>query len=185
MSIRSISIGLSCLISFVAWGQVSYDEVFDGEKVRPQYEEYWNIYSRKTEAEKEAFVRNSLKDFKGDNAVHSLPRILTQEESKVLRAGVDQRARALRKFLVEYYKDPKNYQLQQVVPENVVQSALKRSNEIPGVNMAGTHDFNFWYGPDIIRDANGVWRVVEDNTGFVGGMGDLKLARKTLKKNMP
>jgi hypothetical protein len=32
------------------------------------------------------------------------------------------------------------------------------------------------YGPDIIRDEAGTFRVIEDNPGFIGGVGDLRLA---------
>jgi len=40
------------------------------------------------------------------------------------------------------------------------------------------NNWGFWYGPDIIRGADGQFYVCEDNIGYVGGMGDLLCARK-------
>merc|ERR1712048_782103 len=37
-----------------------------------------------------------------------------------------------------------------------------------------------WYGPDIIRGPDGEFYVVEDNVGYVGGFGDLAIARQVL-----
>ena len=43
--------------------------------------------------------------------------------------------------------------------------------------------WNIWYGPDIIRgpsETGHEFYVVEDNLGYVGGFGDLPLARQVL-----
>jgi uncharacterized circularly permuted ATP-grasp superfamily protein len=44
---------------------------------------------------------------------------------------------------------------------------------------------SFFYGPDIIKDAQGQWRVIEDNMGFIGGVGDLPLAQKIILDAYP
>lgn len=44
---------------------------------------------------------------------------------------------------------------------------------------------SLFHGPDIIRDPADVFRVVEDNTGYLGGTGDLKLALESLYRNVP
>jgi len=43
----------------------------------------------------EGFAAKSLQDFKGDNKLYHIPRMLSQEERNLLNKGVDQRARAL------------------------------------------------------------------------------------------
>ena len=40
--------------------------------------------------------------------------------------------------------------------------------------------FGFWYGPDLVRGPTGAFYVCEDNLGYVGGFGDLEVARSCL-----
>lgn len=177
-----IALLLHPLLSF---SQLNYDEVFDGNQVRPQYEKYWSVYQNLSKSDKEAFIKKSMKDFKGDNALSPLPRVFSAEDTEILRKGVDQRARALQAFLQDYYSGEKKYLQKNVIPESIVQDAIKRSGELGLPNFSNSKGFNFWYGPDVIRDSKGVFRVVEDNLGFVGGMGDLLKARESLVKNIP
>jgi len=143
------------------------------------------VYSKLSPTDQQKFVDQSVKDFHGDNALLPLPRVFSAEDMDILKKGVSQRARALQLFLKDYYSGQKGYATSGVIPEAAVQAALNRSMENGLPDFSASKSFNFWYGPDVLRDSNGNFRVVEDNLGFIGGMGDLALARKSLIKNIP
>lgn len=177
---------LLLLIPFsMAFGQQNYDEVIGSEGVRSHYQDYWKIYSKLSFERKATFVKRSVQDFRGDNALLPLPRVIHSGDALFLRTGVEQRAKALQAFLKDYYSGSKAYLKSGVIPEEIVQGCINRSKEFAAQTLGAKPEFNFWYGPDIIRDSKGVFRVVEDNTGFIGGMGDLLKARQSLVKNLP
>lgn len=162
----------------------AYDEYYlsNGE-IRSEYAGIWNIYSRFDTKAKDEFIKLSKKDFQGDNALLSLPRVMTEKEYQFLANGVAQRGRALQAFLKDHYSGQKNYLKAKLIPAEVLKNIIDRSfeNEV----QLGNSPIEFLYGPDIIRDPSGQFRVVEDNTGFVGGLGDLNLARESLFKRIP
>lgn len=165
--------------------EVFYNEVFDANKqLRPQYREVWRIYQSMSEPERKDFLAKSLKDFRGDNALSPLPRLLTEAEYSELRKGVEQRAKALQLFLEDHYMGRKSY-LNKIIPEEVMNRILSRTAEYLYEGEIDSSRIAFPYGPDIIRDRAGVWRVLEDNPGFIGGIGDLKKAREILLARQP
>lgn len=182
---RILTLFISLLPFSLAFGQQNYDEVMGPNGVRTHYQHYWNIYSKTSAERRQKFVKNSIQDFRGDNALLPLPRVIHSGDALFLRTGVEQRAKAIQAFLKDYYSGKKDYLKYGVIPEEIVQGCINRSKEFALQAMGPNPEFNFWYGPDIIRDSEGVFRVVEDNTGFIGGMGDLLKARQSLSKNMP
>jgi uncharacterized circularly permuted ATP-grasp superfamily protein len=132
------------------------------------------------------FERQSLKDFRGDNKLYHIPRMLSQQESHDIYTGVMQRARAIQAFLLDHYSGtrPKAYAASKVVPKSVMKSLLKRNGEKMLV-QPGMDNWGFWYGPDVIRAPDGGFYVCEDNLGYVGGVGDLSIARKSLLNGFP
>lgn len=181
-----IFFGLSTL---TANAQFFYDEVFttvnDKKDVRPHYKKYFQVYNTLSPEEVEKITAQSISDFQGDNALLALPRVITKDEFKILQSGTEQRARAIQAFLKDYYSRGDFYIRNQIIPKEVVDSALFRNNELKYKMILKKNDFNFWYGPDVIRDVTGTFRVVEDNLGYIGGMGDLIRARESLMKNIP
>src|SRR5207253_1693243 len=105
-----------------------YDELRDGSgKLRPQYEEIYPLYAELKPLEKEKIEELTRAALEGDNAIHALPRIFTaQEFDNVIRPGVEQRARALRAFLQDYYSGTHRYSRAGIVKKSVVDAIIKR-----------------------------------------------------------
>jgi len=175
------------LMSGALWAQQGYNEIFDPSgQVRPEYREAYSIWSKLTDVDKAAFLVKSRQAFEGDNALDAMPRMISaQEYDSVLKPGVDQRARAIRAFLKDYYSGQKTYARNNVIPESVVQKLVHRSADGGFQKVMRPDLVSFFYGPDIIRDAQGAWRVIEDNPGFIGGIGDLRLAQTFTAQNFP
>jgi uncharacterized circularly permuted ATP-grasp superfamily protein len=86
--------------------------------------------------------------------VDPLPRVVAGEEWDALAAGLAQRTRALEAFL----RDPAVAVEAGVVPVDLVSSSIHAAPEQPPPLVPlGVH------GPDLARDADGTWRVLEDN----------------------
>ncbi len=163
-----------------------FDELFDAEgNIRPQYLDILPIYFSKSKEELEAIRKASLKDFRGDNALSALPRVFTEEEFTAVQKGVAQRGEALLAFLKDHYSGEKRYIKDGVIPKKVIEQIIARAGENGYEGKIDPNLIRFMYGPDIIRDAEGINRVLEDNTAFLGGQGDLILARESLLKNVP
>lgn len=162
-----------------------YDEIFDQDgNIRPHYRDIFPLYLNKSKDELDAIRRATTKDFRGDNALSALPRIMPQEEFDTVKRGVAQRGKALLLFLQDHYSGKKTY-LDKVMPESVVKQIIERSGEAGFEGHIKPELIRFMYGPDIIRDAEGIHRVLEDNTSFLGGQGDLVIAKESLYKHMP
>ncbi len=161
-----------------------YNELVDGQgNPRAHYSEVLKTYSEMSAIEKEQFLEKSKAAFKGDNALDPLPRLLTSDEFNELKKGVTQRGTALRMFLQDYYAGKHSYT--SVVPAEVVKRIIERSGESGYEKLLPPNQVAFPYGPDIIRTTNGKWAVIEDNPGFIGGIGDLNIATETLIKLKP
>jgi hypothetical protein len=85
---------------------------------------------------------------------------------------------ALREFLKDHYSGRKSYLKAGIISEDVLQRIIARHNEEGFEGKVNPDAISFIYGPDIIRDRKGQFRVIEDNPGWVGGIGDLKLAQE-------
>ena len=148
--------------------------------VREHYKAILTIYKNMTPAQREAFVKESKKLFRGDNALHPLPRILTTGEYDVLNRGVQQRGTAIRIFLQDHYSGRKLYAERGVIPKQVVDRIIERAGEHFYAGHVKPEHISAIYGPDIVRGSDGQFYVIEDNLGYVGGLGDLKIAREAL-----
>ena len=169
----------SFLIGLQVWANpAGYDELHDQQgHVRPQYELFYENWARLTQEEKESFLQSSRQAFQGDNALDALPRVLTGAEyDQVIKPGVIQRARALRALLQDHYSGKKTYATAGIIPKAVLDRIIFRANESGYEGQVPPDTIWFPYGPDIIRDEHGVFRVIEDNPGYIGGTGDMRMA---------
>jgi uncharacterized circularly permuted ATP-grasp superfamily protein len=175
-----------------------YDEVRDDEgRIRPVYEDVVQVVEKiqKKEPKRiDEFPVESQKGFSGDNRLYHVPRMLSEDDTLCLVRGVAQRAAALRCLILELqkHKQPKFSSLDCVksgaVPETVLKRIAARAGRTFGFGgektRPGSLYWSMWYGPDIIRgpgpDGEYRWYVLEDNLGYVGGFGDLNLARRVL-----
>ncbi len=183
---------LTGLFPFAALAQVQmapgphFDELFHSKgSIKQQYELIDSGLLELKPEQVSEFLRQSRKDFKGDNALNPIPRVLTRAESAELQNGVAQRAKALVAFLKDLHSGTNTFAAQGIVPEAVVNRIMDRAGELSYLGQVDPKQIAFMYGPDIIRDQKGKWRVIEDNPGFIGGIGDLPLAYDLMMKKYP
>lgn len=182
---RFLSLLFGAAVSAIAAEPAYFDEIRDENgRLRPGYAEILPYYEKMSEAEKKRFLEITRADFQGDNALDPLPRLISESDYDVLRRGVEQRGRALQLFLRDYYAG-RSDRIDKVIPREVLNRIVDRSLEGGYRGLVNPETIAFPYGPDIIRDARGTWRMVEDNPGFIGGPGDLIHARETLLKRKP
>ena len=82
---RILTLFISLLPFSLAFGQQNYDEVMGPNGVRTHYQHYWNIYSKTSAERRQKFVKNSIQDFRGDNALLPLPRVIHSGDALFLR----------------------------------------------------------------------------------------------------
>lgn len=164
-----------------------YDELRGAEgKIRPQYEKVYSIYKKLSHERKVRFDLKSKELFSESYSLDPLPRILLDTEVKELTSGIQQRGRALRLFLEDYYAGGNRYET--VLPKPVLDRIVTRTGDLfyrERFKEVKSPTFSFPYGPDVIRDSQGMWRVLEDNTGYIGGPGDLVKGREILFELLP
>lgn len=148
---------------------------------REHYRELLQVLSGMTKSDQMKIENQGYKKFMGDNKLLSFPRIITEEDYALLAKGTKQRGLAIIKFLKDYFSEGKIFQDTQLKRE-VFENIIKRNIEEDWYSHLKDRPdlLRFWYGPDIIRDAHGEFRVIEDNPGFIGGVGDLKVATQAI-----
>ena len=105
-----------------------------------------------------------------------IPRIIDIDEWEVIKAGVEQRLKALNMFLLDLYAGQ-----QSVVPEDVVYSCQYFYPEFQGFRPA-KDVFVHIYGIDLVQQRDGRYVVLEDNlripSGITYQMKSLEIAQK-------
>jgi uncharacterized circularly permuted ATP-grasp superfamily protein len=139
----------------------------------------WNLHL----ADKLLIFFDEARGLDSRDKADRLNSLITESEYATLERGVRQRGEALRLFLREYYGGGTSYQ--KVIPEDVLQRIVERSGDAGFKGLVQPDMIAFPYGPDIIRTPDGGWAVIEDNPGYIGGRGDLAVARKSLLKRQP
>lgn len=163
-----------------------YDEIFDKNgELRPAYKDLYPALLKEHAKMSNKVRRLTKKDFLGDNALSRIALVVDHDEHEMKRKGVEQRGRALLKFLQDHYSGKKSYLEAGVIPREVIDRIIERTGESGYAGHIDPKTISFSYGPDVIRDKDGIFRVLEDNNGFVGGQGDLKMARESLFRHVP
>ncbi len=90
-----------------------------------------------------------------------IPRTVSAEEWTTLEAGLRQRVQALNLFLHDIYHDRKILQ-EGLIPEDLVLQSTSYRPEMVGFEPPGRQYIHV-VGTDLIRDAEGQFRVLEDN----------------------
>ena len=93
-----------------------------------------------------------------------IPRIIDIDEWQVIKAGVEQRLKALNLFLLDLYAGQ-----QQVVPDDVVYSCQYFYPEFQGFRPA-KDVFVHIYGIDLVQQRDGRYVVLEDNLRIPSGI---------------
>jgi uncharacterized circularly permuted ATP-grasp superfamily protein len=112
-----------------------------------------------------------------------LPRIIPQEEWRLIEAGLVQRLIALNLFLEDLYH--KGHILRDgTLPSWLVRSSLQYQEAMQGVSVPRGIYVGI-LGSDLIRDENGRWLVLEDNLRVPSGASYMVANRAALKAALP
>ncbi|MBS1962723.1 MAG: circularly permuted type 2 ATP-grasp protein [Bdellovibrionales bacterium] len=164
----------------------NYDEVHRADgSYRLHYEGIGQVYEKIPAKRKKELLVEGEKLFEGDNPLNLLPRVLTEDEMATLEAGVKQRATALKLFFQDHYSGKKSYLKENVLPRDFVDQIIARHGEQSWEGKIPDSALSWLYGPDILRLPDGSFAVVEDNFGYLGGLGDLERAPDALLKLVP
>ncbi len=112
-----------------------------------------------------------------------IPRVITAKEWTRLNAGVIQRVRALNLFLHDVYHDRK------VLKDGIIPADLVLGNENYVEGMVGLdvpfHTYVHVLGIDLVRDGDGVFRVLEDNCRCPSGVSYVVENRHMIQRAFP
>jgi carboxylate-amine ligase len=168
----------------------TYDEAFDQEGApRPHYAELLTALGD-TDLDDLAervdrHLRSSGVTFGEGSAFHldPIPRLVTAAEWAELETGLAQRVRALDAFVDDIYGE-RAAVAAGVVPESVLKGIEFLETDLfqappPPAGWIGIA------GLDVVRDADGTFRVLEDNVRTPSGMAYALVARQALAAHLP
>ena len=178
-----------------------FDEVFLGDgSVRPHYRELIDRLSRLTSGDLER--RERIRDgiFRtqgitftvyGDDAgvertfpMDLLPRIIPGDEWASIEAGVAQRVTALNRFLEDLYVGEQAAVHDGIVPRWLVETASGYAREAFGIPVPHAAHC-LVSGVDLVRDAQGTYRVLEDNLRNPSGISYVLENRAAMTRVLP
>lgn len=159
----------------------SYDEVFDDRGCpRPPYVEFGRRLGFDVLRPPPGMVQQLRDRPLGDDCrILPVPWVIDEREiESVVRHGTAQRARALQMFFADIVLGDAGFvsaalglgwaELHSILHcEGTSQQDLQQLWE--GHTQ---EEITFVYGPDLVRDGDGAWLVLEDNVGCVGGVAD-------------
>ena len=158
----------------------TYDEMFDGDAVRPAYEALGAAISALPPGELETrseYMSSTYLDRGVTFAVGGkerpfpldiVPRIIEAERWRQVEAGLAQRVRALEAFLDDAYGPGRAFD-DGVIPRRVVSTSPHLHRVVHGFTPPGGVRIHVC-GIDLIRDAEGTFRVLEDNVRIPSGV---------------
>jgi len=112
-----------------------------------------------------------------------LPRLIPADEWSVLQRGLAQRVRALDMFIADIYGERRSVAAG-VVPNRLVSTCEGYVREMVGVTPP-LGRFVHVAGVDLVRDDDGVWRVLEDNLRCPSGLSYVVQNRAFMRRAFP
>lgn len=111
--------------------------------------------------------------------ISPLPLILPKAELRMLSRATDQHMRALTEFFADVVLGegrgifPNGFMPCEVVVDLLARSAYGTLENLRDLwRGRSKNDILFFYGPDLMRDETGAWKMLEGNVGAVGGVAD-------------
>ena len=174
----------------------AYDEMYTPDRqVRPGYDRIGGVLddlslsdvNTRADSMARSFLdRGVTFDFAGEERPFPLdivPRVITAGEWDVIERGVKQRVRALECFLDDVYGE------QRVVADGIVPKALITSSahfhrSVWGFRPPGGVRIHV-AGIDVVRDQQGVFRVLDDNVRVPSGVSYVIENRRAMTKGLP
>jgi len=178
-----------------------WDEMFgdisspESSQVRSPYREIHTALAQMTQDElrgrTEALASSYLAqgvtfDFAGEERpfpLDAVPRVIPQAEWAEVESGVQQRVLALEKFLADVYGEQRAV-ADGVIPARLISSSSHFHRQAAGVVSANGVRIQV-SGIDLIRDENGVWRVLEDNVRVPSGVSYVISNRRVMAQTLP
>ena len=112
-----------------------------------------------------------------------IPRLISTQDWAVIEAGVAQRIRALELFLADVY-GPGHILADGIVPRALITSSAHYHREVFGITPPNGVRIHV-AGIDLVRDAQGTFRVLEDNLRCPSGVSYVLENRRTLAHVLP
>ena len=174
----------------------AYDEMFtQDEGVRTAYRALYDSIApsevadltARSEALGRAFVDQgitfSLSGQERPFPLDLIPRILTASEWSKLERGIVQRVRAMEMFLADIYGDAQIVR-DGVLPRRLITSCEHFHRQAVGINPPNGVRIHV-SGVDLVRDEDGVFRVLEDNLRCPSGVSYVMENRRTMARVFP
>lgn len=173
----------------------TFDEMFDGQQVREEYAAVQRQIARLTPTElrnradhlSSSYIDQGVTfDIGGEERPFPLdivPRLIDGQTWARVEAGVAQRVRALEAFLADVYGEGQVF-LDGVIPRKVVTSSPHFLRVAKGIEPPGKVRVHV-AGIDLIRDAEGNFRVLEDNVRIPSGVSYVITNRRAMSAALP
>lgn len=123
--------------------------------------------------------------------ISPLPLILPKAEIRMLSRATDQHMRALTEFFADVVLGAgRGLFTNGFMPRQVVGDLLGTSRYRTLENLRdlwrgrSKNDILFFYGPDLMRDESGAWKMLEGNVGAVGGVADSHYIHQFMQRQM-
>ena len=173
----------------------AYDEMFDGETLRPPYRRLRSslrelstpeLVSR-VEALQAGYLDQGVTfDIGGEERAFPLdilPRVIEAETWSVIERGVQQRVQALEAFLADVYDAGQVFD-DGVIPRRVITTSSHYHRAAAGVRPANGVRVHV-SGIDLVRDDQGEFRVLEDNVRVPSGVSYVMTNRRAISAALP
>jgi uncharacterized circularly permuted ATP-grasp superfamily protein len=168
----------------------AYDEMFDGDELRGPYralaETLDQVSAPEVQARAESLTTAYLEqgvtfDIGGEERAFPLdimPRVIEQDAWSVIEQGVQQRVKVLELFLDDVYDAGRVFE-DGVIPRSVVTTSSHFHRVAAGVKTPNGVRIHV-AGIDLIRDADGSFRVLEDNVRVPSGVSYVMTNRRAI-----
>ena len=174
---------LSIILTYTqVWCQTGFNELTGPDGFfRPQVQSFINRQNEHILSPSSKTVKLLTANPLGDKIkILPFPLIIDNlEYTKTIVPGVRQRARALKLFFYDIVLGnsdilkEKNIFNQEFINNVFLMEGLSLNFMKSIWKGKSLSDINLVYGPDLVRNSSGNWVIIEDNTGSIGGTGDI------------
>ncbi|MBF4160906.1 circularly permuted type 2 ATP-grasp protein [Nocardioides acrostichi] len=173
----------------------AFDEMFDGNRLRPTYEGLNSSLASMTKADltgrvealQSAYLDQGVTfDIGGEERAFPLdilPRVIEMDTWSGIERGVQQRVKALEAFLADVYDAGKVFD-DGVIPRRVITTSSHYHRAAAGIRPANGVRVHV-SGIDLIRDNAGEFRVLEDNCRVPSGVSYVMTNRRAISAALP
>jgi uncharacterized circularly permuted ATP-grasp superfamily protein len=186
---------MSTMFEGYGTGGPAYDEMFDGEALRPPYLRMRDSLDKmstpelisRVEALQASYLDQGITfDIGGEERampLDILPRVIEMDTWTTIEKGLQQRVKALEMLLADVY-DAGHVFDDGVLPRQVITTSShfhRQAATIRPANGVRVHVS----GIDLIRDNNGEFRVLEDNVRVPSGVSYVMTSRRAISAALP